>query len=116
LLKSLIVAFLVTSLAGPAVAAEVQGILVDWNCVKPMVEQGIEKTLKHNRSCSLMKDYRRPAYGLITTDKKYYRLEDPANSKILQVLKDSPDKNNLHVVVTGDLEGNTIKIDNISLL
>ncbi len=98
-------------------ADEIQGVVADWECVKPMVRNGREKTLRDNRSCSMVKNsYQRSAYGLITDDKKFYRLEDNGNTKVLQLLKDTRDRDNLHVIVTGDVEGNTIKIVNISEL
>lgn len=93
-----------------------QGVVVDWNCVKPMVRDGRANTLKNNRSCSMMKNYNRAAYGLITDDKKYFKLEGPGNVKIHQLLKDTPDKDNLKVVVTGDIKGDSIKVVNISEL
>jgi hypothetical protein len=97
-------------------AAEMQGVIADWNCVQPMVRDGRAKTLKNNRSCSLMKNYDRAAYGLITDDKKFYRLDDPGNNKIRQLLKDTPDKDNLKVVVTGDIQDGAIKVVNVSEL
>ena|SRR5947209_6506970 len=97
-------------------AADLQGLVADWRCVQPMVQQGREKTLQHDRSCSLMKNYQRSAYGLITDDNKFYKLDDPGNQRILQLLRDQPDKDNLKVVVSGDLQGNTMKVTNISLL
>lgn len=111
--------WLLCLVAGSAVqmsAADVQGVIADWNCVQPMIQQGREKTLKNKRSCSLVKNYNREAYGLITDDKKYYRLDDPGNARIRQMLKDSSDKDNLHVVISGELEGETLKVGNISLL
>ncbi len=106
------------ALAGAAVipAAELQGVVVDWNCVKPMVKDGREKTLRNNPSCSLMRDYKRAAYGLITEDKSFYRLDDPGNQRILQLLKGNPEKDNLKVVVTGDINGDAIKVVDISML
>lgn len=97
-------------------AAEMQGVIADWNCVGPMVRDGRANTLKNKHSCSLMKNYDRPAYGLITEDKKFYRLDDPGNEKIRQLLKDTPDKDNLKVVVSGDIQDGTIKVANISEL
>lgn len=99
-----------------AQGAEIQGVIADWNCVERMVRDGREKTLLHNRGCSLMKDFKRGAYALITVDKKFYRLDDPGNRHIFQLLADTPDKDNLKVVVAGDIQGNTIKVSNISLL
>lgn len=97
-------------------AAEVQGVIADWNCVEGMVKDGRAKTLKQNRQCSLVKDFKRSAYGLITIDKKYYRLDDGGNQHVLEVLGNSHDKDNLKVLVRGDLQGNTIKVSNISVL
>jgi hypothetical protein len=114
--KTLLLLSLLAASAAEMSAADVQGVIADWNCVQPMVQNGREKTLRNNRGCSLMKNYSRNAYGLITDDKKYYRLDGPGNAKIRQMLKDSPDKDNLHVVVTGDVEGNALKVSNISLL
>jgi hypothetical protein len=97
-------------------AAELQGVVIDWKCAKQIVQQGREKTFRSNRSCSLMKDYHRPAFGLLTDDKKVYRLEDPDNQHILELLENTPDKDNLKVVVTGPLEGDAIKVVNITML
>lgn len=97
-------------------AAELQGVIADWNCTRAMVQNGREKTLRRNRSCSLMKNYTRSSYGLITDDKKFYRLEDPDNQHILELLRNTPDKDNLKVVVTGDVQGNTIKVTGITML
>ncbi len=97
-------------------AAEIQGVVADWNCTKGMVRNGREQTLQHKHGCSLAKNFRRRAYGLITEDKKYYRLEDPGNQHILQLLGGSPDKDNLKVIVRGDVQGDAIKVSNISIL
>ena len=117
MLRILWLGCLTLSLTGRLAASEIQGVIVDWNCVKPMVRNGREKTLKQNRSCSLMRgNYSRSAYGLITDDKKFYMLEDPGNGKILQLLKGTTDKDNLKVIVNGDIQGGHIKIDTISEL
>ena len=97
-------------------AADLQGVIVDWNCAQDMVRNGRGKTLKQNRSCSMMKDYRRSAYGLITGDKKYYRLDDNGNRLARELLANTPDKDNLKVVVNGDIDGDTLKVTNMSEL
>jgi hypothetical protein len=108
---------LILGASGLMDAAQLQGVVVDWACVKPMVRDGRENVLRNNRNCSLMKNnYNRGAYGLITEDKQYYRLEDPGNIKIKQLLKDTPDKDNLRVVVSGDVQGGIIKVLTISEL
>lgn len=97
-------------------AADIQGVIADWNCVQKMVRNGREKTLQHDRGCSLVKNSNRPAYGVITDDKKYYRLDGPGNQQAKQLLGASPNKDNLRVIVRGDLDGDTIKVNNMSIL
>lgn len=99
-----------------AQAADLQGVIADWNCVPAMVREGRAKTLRQRRDCSLMKNFNRPGYGLITDDKKFYRLDENGNKQARLLLKNTPDKDNLKVVVTGDIEGDTVKVTNMSLL
>ncbi len=106
----------ILTLACVSQAAEIQGVIADWSCTKEMVHDGRQQTLLNNRGCSLMKNFKRDAYGLITADKKFYRLDDPGNQHIMEGLGNSPDKDNLKVIVRGDLQGNTIKVNNISIL
>ncbi len=114
--RTLFFSCLALGLASVVNAGQMQGVIVDWACVKPMVKNGRENTLRNNRSCSMMKNYNRSAYGIITDEKKFYRLEDPGNSKILQLLRDTPDKDNLKVVVNGDIQNDAIKVVTISEL
>ncbi|HZS56422.1 MAG TPA: hypothetical protein VFA65_18600 [Bryobacteraceae bacterium] len=102
--------------AGVSLAIDLQGVITDWNCTQDMVRHGRERILKQRRSCSLAKDYHRSGYGLITDDKKFYRIDPATNDRVLELLANSPDKDNLKVVVSGDLQGNTIKINTISIL
>jgi len=62
-------------------AADIQGVIADWNCTQDMVRHGRDKILRQNRNCSLVKNYDRAAYGVITQDKKYYRLDDNGNKR-----------------------------------
>ena len=103
-------------LTGVTCAADLQGVITDWNCTKDMVRHGRAQVLKQNRSCSLVKNWRRAGYGLITDDKKFYRIDSQGNDRVIQLLSDSPDKDNLRVVISGDLDGNTIKVNTISIL
>lgn len=107
---------LVLLLAGMSSAAELQGVITDWNCTQDMVRHGREKVLQQRHSCSLADNIQRSVYGLITDDKKFYRIDPDGNARVVQMLKDTPDKNTLKVVISGDLQGNTIKINTISEL
>ena len=111
-----LVASLTLLLAGISFAVDLQGVITDWNCTQDMVQHGRERVLKQRRSCSLAKDVHRSVYGLITDDKKFYKIDPASNGRVLQILGNSPDKDNLRVVISGDLQGDTIKINNISIL
>ncbi|MBV9762939.1 MAG: hypothetical protein JO340_20430 [Acidobacteriaceae bacterium] len=97
-------------------AIDLQGVIADWNCTQDMVRNGRSKVLKQNRNCSLVKNYNRGAYGLITMDKKFYRLDDNGNKLARELLANTPDKDNLKVIVSGDIDGDTIKVINMSEL
>src|SRR3982750_3742308 len=99
-----------------AAAAEIQGVLTDWNCTERMVRDGRENVLQQDRSCSLAKDSNRSAYGLITDKKKFYKLDEEGNRQARELLNNSHDKNNLKVIARGELEGNTIKVATMSIL
>ena len=114
--KTLSTLTLALALSGLSQAAELQGVIADWKCVKGMVRNGREKTFKQNHSCSLQQNFKRAAYGLITDDKKFYRLDDPGNGHVLGILGDSPSKDSVRVIVHGELQGNTIKVVDMSLL
>src|SRR4051794_23046832 len=99
-----------------ASAAELQGVLADWKCTEKMVRDGREKTLKQDASCSLMKNPGRSEYGLITSEKKFYHLDKAGNDQARELLGNSHDKDDLRVVVRGDLDGNTVKVQSMSIL
>ena len=99
----------VLAAALPLGAAELQGYLADWNCVKKIVKNGAEQTFKNNKNCSLQTKYQRKAYGLITDDKKFYRLDDAGNKHALELLPKSPSRDQLHVIVTGDVSGGAVE-------
>jgi hypothetical protein len=108
--------FLIVLFGSLGQSAEIQGVIADWNCTADMVRNGRSKTLQQRRSCSLMKDFNRSAYAVITDEKKFYRLDDNGNQQARLLLKNTPDKDNLKVVVTGDIQDGTIKVTNMSLL
>jgi hypothetical protein len=97
-------------------AAEIQGVVTDWRCTENMVRNGREKVLQQDRSCSLARNPDRAEYGLITDDKKFYHLDAEGNKKVNRLLHNSPDKDNLRVILTGDVQGNLIKVTYASIL
>lgn len=114
--RAIVLGTLFSGLAISASAADLQGVLADWKCTEKMVKDGREKTLKQDGSCSLVKNPGRSEYGLITEEKKYYRLDKSGNDQARELLGNSHDKDNLRVLVRGDLNGNTIKVLSMSIL
>lgn len=96
--------------------ADLQGVITDWNCTEDMAQHGRAKVLKDRRSCSLTPNFRRSAYGLITDSNKFYRIDPQNNDRVIEILSNSPDKDNLRVIISGDIQGNTLKINTISIL
>lgn len=68
----------------------------------------------HTRSCALM--CAKSGYGVITADKKFLKFDADGNAKIAQQLKDSKATDHLRVDVTGDVQGDTLKVESIKLL
>jgi hypothetical protein len=95
---------------------KIQGVVIDRNCAEDILKHGRQIILKQRRECSLLKNYVRDGYGILTDDHKFFHFDDAGNKKTLQLLKNTPDKDNLRVVVSGDLDGDTIKVTEMSLL
>ncbi|MBV8708557.1 MAG: hypothetical protein JO182_06540 [Acidobacteriaceae bacterium] len=114
--KTLLTLLLLAGTSFVTQAAEIQGVLTDWNCTERMVRNGREKVLQQDRSCSLVENSSRDAYGLITDEKKFYKLDEEGAKQARELLNNSHDKNNLKVIARGELEGNTIKVTTMSIL
>ncbi len=107
---------LLMGLAWCVQAAEIQGVVIDRSCADQVVKIGREKTLKERHECSLMHHYVRSGYGILTDDQHFFRFDDAGNKKVLELLRNTPDKDNLKIIVTGDVEGDTIKVSQMSML
>ena len=97
-------------------ADAIQGLLVDQNCVEDIVKNGREATLRQRPDCSLKERYVRSTYALVTDDRRYYTFDETGNKKALQILKGTPNRDGAKVVVTGDVQGETIKVKYMSIL
>jgi hypothetical protein len=116
MLRSVALPIVALSICGIVSAAEMQGVLTDWNCTQRMVKDGREKVLKQDSSCSLVQNPTRKAYGLITDEKKFYQLDARGTHLAQELLSNSHDKDNLRVVTSGEIQGNLIKVGTMSIL
>jgi hypothetical protein len=84
--------------------------LIDANCSK----KAAADPDAHTRSCALQ--CAMSGYGFLTADKKFIKFDDAGNTKIQEALKASAKKDHLRVDVSGDLQGDTLKVVSIKLL
>jgi hypothetical protein len=68
----------------------------------------------HTRACALKCEA--SGFGIITQDKKFIKFDAAGNKEITEALKASDKKDHLRVDVSGDVEGDTMKVRSIKLL
>jgi hypothetical protein len=85
----------------------------------PVVDSSCSKKVRdtpdnHTRECALKCEA--SGYGIITSDKKFLKLDSTGNKEIVAALKASSKKDHLRVDVTGDVQGDTLKVTSIKLI
>jgi hypothetical protein len=106
--------FVLLGLAGmPALAAvEIYKdvSVVDVNCSKKVAADPDS----HTRACALK--CAAGGYGIVTKGKQFLKFDAEGNTKIDEALKASDKKDHLRVDVSGDVQGDTLKVTSIKLL
>jgi hypothetical protein len=111
--------------AAVASAAQVQGILIDEMCSSkaevrivsgPRLEGGMIVAEAHTRECALMPACQKSGYGIFTYDNKFLKFDEAGSRKALAALRASKKEDNLKVEVTGEIQGDTIKVVSLKLI
>ena len=68
----------------------------------------------HTSTCALQ--CQKSGFGILTADKKFLKFDADGNAKVLAELKASDKKDHLRVNVSGDVQGDTLKVTSIKLL
>jgi hypothetical protein len=68
----------------------------------------------HTRACALK--CAASGFGIVTKDKQFLKFDAAGNAKIADALKASDKKDHLRVDVSGDVQGDTLKVTSIKLL
>ncbi|HTF43414.1 MAG TPA: hypothetical protein VK641_05930 [Terriglobales bacterium] len=68
----------------------------------------------HTRACALK--CAASGFGIVTNDKQFLKLDSEGNAKVTDALKASSKKDHLRVDVSGDVQGDTLKVTSIKLL
>jgi hypothetical protein len=84
--------------------------VVDVNCSKKVADDPDS----HTRACALK--CAASGYGIVTQDKHFLKFDAEGNTKIVEALKASDKKDHLRVDVSGDVQGDTLKVASIKLL
>ena len=67
----------------------------------------------HSRDCALK--CQASGFGIVTKDNRFLKFDTQGNSSITDQLKASDKKDQLRVDVTGDVQGDTLKVTSVKL-
>jgi hypothetical protein len=84
--------------------------VVDVNCSK----KAAADPDAHTRACALKCS--ESGYGIITKDKQFVKLDVNGNAQVIAALKASDKKDHLRADVSGELQGDTLKVTSVKLL
>lgn len=84
--------------------------LIDVNCSK----KAAANPDAHTRSCAIM--CAKSGYGILTSDNHFLKFDANGNQEVLKELKASKETDHLRVNVTGDVQGDTLKVSSVKLL
>jgi len=120
---------LVGLLAASAGAADVKGVLLDKDCSSkaeerigggagdaPLIQGGMLAAEAHTLECLRMPACEKSGYGVYTTDGKYLLFDAAGNRKAIEALKLAKRITDIRVEVSGEIQGNTIKVVTLKLL
>jgi hypothetical protein len=68
----------------------------------------------HTRECALQ--CQKSGFGIITSDHKFLKFDSKGNSLVLDGLKKSDKNAHLRVDVSGEVQGDTLKVTSLKLL
>ena len=122
--RSLRIAGLLAGMAGLVAAEEVKGVVMDQACsgkaevrvLSTGIEGGMIVAEAHTRECAMMPACEKSGYGIFTYDNKFLKFDAAGSRKAAQAIKASKKLDDLEVVVTGEIKGDTIKVESLKLL
>ena len=68
----------------------------------------------HTRACAVKCEA--SGFGIVTKDKQFVKFDAAGNAKVKEALQASDKKDHLRVDVSGDLQGDTLKVTSVKLL
>jgi hypothetical protein len=101
-------------LASPALAATKTFKNVSIMDVDCSTSDAVKTADTHTRECALK--CQDSGFGIVTADKKFIKFDADGNAQLLKQLKASSKADHLRVNVTGDVQGDTLKVEKVKLL
>ena len=93
----------------------VKGYLVDKACSRELAEKGPKAIADHDRDCALMDSCLESGFGVMTADGKFIAFDAAGSKKAAAEIKASKKDKNYQVTVTGDQQGDTIRVASLKL-
>jgi len=84
--------------------------VVDVNCSKKVAADPDS----HPRACALK--CQESGFVIITNDKQFLKLDSNGNAQVIAALKASDKKDHLRANVSGEVQGDTLKVTSVKLL
>ena len=123
------VPFLCLSFMLTASAAEIKGVLLDRNCSSkaeemitsgspdgPSLQGGMLAAEAHTRECLRSPECEKSGYGVYTREGKFFPFDAAGNRKAIEALKLSKRETDVRVQVSGEVQGDSIKVVTLKLL
>ena len=111
-----------------AAPGKVQGVLIDKECSpnaetrlvptpSPHLEGGMLWAYTHTKKCLLMPACQRSGYGVFAYDtNKFMAFDAAGNQKALALIQSSKKDDDMRIEVTGQVQGDKIKVATLKLL
>ena len=115
LFRNVLLAGVLADFSVAASAAQIQGVLMDKMCSAKADKGGQSAATMHERSCALMPPCQKSGYGVFTADNKFLTFDEAGNAQAMKALQASTKKDDLKVTITGDVQGDTIKVASLKL-
>jgi len=111
-MRKIVLTVVLTAFAVPVFAANEtfnDVPVVDVNCSKKVSADPDS----HTRACAVK--CQESGFGIVTKDKQFLRLDANGNAQVIAALKASDKKDHLRADVTGDVQGDTVKVSSFQL-
>ena len=110
-----ILALMAGALSAQDKSVTLTGYLIDNACAE---SHATDKTFAtwvktHGTSCAMMDSCEKSGYAVFAGD-KLYKLDDAGNSSAEALLKTTKSKKGLHVKVVGTVDGDTLKVSELT--